>query len=201
MGEVGIMRKGILVTILIILPLIMSINPVVANSETIVTGGGIIIKGQGKDANRIMFRVNISTDEEGIPSTGILQINFLNTHYDFIGNDNFDKCTFITTDIITERSTIETRNNPTYGDYTFVRIVAYGELNGEDGWLTETRFAVDFDESGYGKSPDAVRISLFNPDDEHVYDTAAGVDGYYDFSRDHSWRTILNGDVTIFYYE
>ena len=197
------MRKVILIIILVIVPLIISINPVVANSDTIVTGGGIITKGQGKGANRIMFRINIS-GEEGITSTGILQINFLNTYYDYIGNDNFDKCKFITTDI-TDASLIETRNNPIYGDYTFVRIVAYGQLNGEDGWFTQTYFAVDFDEPEHGKSSDAVRISLYNPDGEHVYDTAVGVGSaqgeLYDFSRDHSWRTILNGDVTIFYFE
>ena len=185
----------------------MAIYPVVANSETFFTGGGIIKEGHGKDANKITFGVNIFTNELGAPSTGSLQINFHNTYYDYLGNDNFDKCKFMTTDIT--GGVIETRlldGNPD-NDYIFVRIEAFGQFNGEDGWSTVTRFS-DFGQPGTGILSDAVRIQIYDPSGELVYDTGSGpvpvgeTMMIYDYPHEQSWRTILDGgNVTVHYQD
>lgn len=200
------MRKGLLITILIILPLIMIIYPGVANSETSVAGGGIITEGYGEGANRIIFGANIFTDEDGTPSSGILQINFHNTTYDYLEFDNFDKSIFRATEIT--GGNIDTRE--INGDlYTFIRIEANGQLNGEDGWLTVTRFSDDIDDPDGGVLPDAVRIQIFYPTyDDLIYDTGSGpipqgeTEMVYDFPHDHSWRTFFDGgNITVFYEE
>lgn len=102
---------------------------------------------------------------------------------------------------------IETRylsndvNNPTY---TFIRIVAYGHLNGEDGWSTVTRFADDLVDLDYNVLPDAVRIQIYDPSGDLVYDTGSGPipqgesEMVYDFPHEQSWRTFLDGgNVTV----
>jgi len=199
------MRNILLSTILIVL-FVVAMHPVVAKSETFFTGGGIIKEIDGEDVNKITFGVNLFTNESGVPSAGRLQINFHNTHYDYLGNDYFDKGQFITTYI--SGGVIETRSfeypadSGVDNDYTFVRIEAIGQFNGEDGWSTVTRFS-DFGEPGTGILADAVRIMIYGPNNELAYDTASGADeGVYDYPREQSWKTLLDGgNVTVHYQD
>ena len=204
------MKKTLLYFILAIL-LAVGVHPAVANSETFFTGGGIIKEGQGKDANKITFGVNIFTNELGVPSAGRLQINFHNTHYDYLGNDYFDKGKFVTTQItggVIETHLLEyPADSGVHYDYTFVRIEAIGQFNGENDWSTVTRFS-DFGEPGTGILADAVRIQLYDPSGKLVYDTGSGpmpageTMMVYDYPHEQSWRTILDGgNVTIHYQD
>ena len=215
------MRKQILGVILAVL-LAGITHPILANSTTvytddaIITGGGNIRDGQGKDALKITFAVDVyinfyvdengePVDEDGQPVSGgqlvfseppagNLHIIFHNT-----GNDDIDKGKFTTTDINVVAIRPESFLDPDGEDnYTFARIEANGTFNGENGWSILVRFS-DFGSPGNSKAhsdnlTDAVRISLFNPSDEHVYGTSAH------FPWDQARRTLLDGgNITVYY--
>lgn len=218
------MKKRILGTIFAVL-LAMIMHPILANSETvltrdaIITGGGIITEGHGKDAPKITFGVHLlikyvvnedgdPIDENGEvsangqllfaePPIGDFHINFHN-----ISNDDLDKGKLTTTDISAVRIAPLSYQDPE-GDPNsiFVSMTADGKFNGEYGWSIVVRIS-DFGSPGNSKAiknnlSDAIRISLIDPDEIHVYDTAT-LDG--DFPREQSWRTLLDGgNITVYY--
>jgi hypothetical protein len=72
-----------------------------------------------------------------------------------------------------------------------VRIEASGRLDGADGWSVLVRFS-DFgipvnDTTLPSGHADALRVILFDPSGDAVYDTAL------DYPREQSWRTLLDG--------
>jgi len=217
------MNKLILATILPIL-LFMCAHPILAYSETfltrdaIITGGGIITEGDGKDAIKITFAVNLLikyyVNGEGQPvdeygnvvdngqllfaesPKGNFHINFHNTGY----NDDINKGKFTTTDINVVAIRPGSFQDPNdQNNHIFARIEADGKLNGENGWSILVRFS-DFGAPGKvnrvnpDNLADAIRISLFDPSDVYVYGTSA------DFPWDQGRRTLLDGgNVTIYY--
>jgi len=221
-----IMKKLILGALLVVL-LAMLTHPILANSETvfthdaIITGGGIITEGHGKDAPKITFGVDVfikyfvnengePADESGVPidptwplvfaepPIGDFHINFHNT-----SNDNLDKGKFTTTDIYAVAIHPGSYQDPDGKDtHLFARIEANGKFNGEDGWSIVVRFT-DFGAPGKVKdanpdtAADAIRVMLFESG-ELVYDTAA-LDG--DYPREQSWRTLLDGGNVVVYYQ
>jgi len=202
-------------------------HPVLANSATftrdaIITGGGIIREGQGKDALKITFGVNVlvkylvneekqPVDEYGNPTTGgqlvFAQPPIGNFHIVFhnTGVNDVNKKIFTATDIkavaIRPQSHQDSEGET---NYIFARIEANGKFNGENGWSILVRFS-DFGAPGKVKKEnpenrsDAVRIMMFDypysaGSEEAVYDTAL------DYPREESWRTLLDGgNVTIYY--
>lgn len=220
------MKKLLMITILII-PIILSINPVKANSEIFFTGGGIIEEGCDENASKIKFVV-FAIGEGAIrgDGDGYLQINFESTRYSYLGDDYFDNGEFIATHFSSyevETKQIEyPKNSGVLHDYTFIRIIANGHFNGEDGWSTHLRFS----DSGHPCDPksytcrsekqsigkkipykiftttDSVRIQIYEepdiPANDLAYDTASGPippgedEMIYDFPHEHSWRTFFD---------
>ena len=219
-----IMNKMMCGTILVVL-LALITWPLSANSETvftrdaIITGGGIITEGHGKDAPKITFGINLFVEyfvnENGDPidetgevsangqllfaeePTGEFYINFHNT-----SNDDLDKGKFTTTDVsairINPASFPDSTGDP---NFIFVSMTANGKFNGEYGWSIVVRIS-DFGSPGNSRAnkdnlSDAIRISLIDPDEIRVYDTAT-LDG--DYPRNQGWRTLLDGgNITVYY--
>jgi hypothetical protein len=222
----AIMKNQILCIMLTVL-LGVLIHPVSANSQTIlindaiITGGGIITEGQGKDALKITFGVNVLikyfADENGTfvdeygnetinnelvfaeQPVGNIHINFHNTGY---SNDT-DKGKFTTTEItwmrINPQSYPDSEGEP---NFIFVSLAADGKFNGEDGWTLQFRLS-DFGNPGSSKATknnlsDAVRITIIDPDGILVYDTAYM---NLEFPREQGWRTLLDGGNLTVYYQ
>jgi hypothetical protein len=163
----------------------LTVNPISANSGVCVTGGGMITEGQGKEAPKITFGLNVFVDPSGHPA-GHLEVNFHNVY-----DDELDKAVFKSSGIDWFSSSLNELDGI---EYNFVSLTFNGQLNGEEGWSISIRLS-DFGEPGKGKRgsgnhSDAVRISLFNPSVENVYDTAT--EGQ-DFPREQAWRTLLDG--------
>jgi hypothetical protein len=214
---------GMIVTVLIA----GFVHPISVYSQTIsvrdaiITGGGIITEGQGKDALKITFGVNILikyfADENGTfvdeygnetinnelvfvePPVGNINIIFHNTGY----NEDIDKGKFTTTEItwmrINPQSYPDPENEP---NYIFVSLTGDGTFNGEDGWTLTLRLS-DFGAPGFSKATndnlsDAVRITIRDPDGLIIYDTA-NMD--YGFPREQGWRTLLDGGNLTVYYQ
>jgi hypothetical protein len=219
------MKKLILGTILAVLFALITF-PILANSETvftrdaIITGGGIITEGHGKDAPKITFGVNVFVkyfvNENGDPIDEIGEVSedgqllfaeppIGNFHINFhnVGNDNLDKGKFTTTEITALR--IAPASLPDTGvPYLFVNMAANGKFNGENGWAIVVRFS-EFGAPGKAKkaipdnASDAIRISVwnYNESDLTVYDTATE---QVDFPWEQAHRTLLDGgNVTVYY--
>jgi hypothetical protein len=171
-------------------------EPIFADSETFVTGTGIITEGQGRDAPEITFGVQIFIDEAG-ECAGNFAINFHNTN-----NIEVDQGVFIATEFTYIAIGTAAYEYPTgvFTDYTYALIGANGLFNGEDDWSVMINFA-DFGKSGRSKShadmpSDAVRIRLIdNFAAETVYETPQ------DFSTDQEQRTLLAGGNIAVYNE
>jgi len=152
-----------------------------------ITGGGVIREGAGADARQITFALDILTEQSEL-FAGHLQIHFhdLDDFY-VLDRSRFSAAEF-------DEVFVETRDFEGM-PYTFIRIRARGQLDGEDGWSVLLRFSDFGPPVRNGRAPashsDAVRIILmdpdYQPDDAYYYDTA------FDFPRDQSWRTLLDG--------
>ena len=161
----------------------LTAGPVLAGSDVLFTGGGVIKDGKGAAATRITFSVSLFVDADGL-TEGHLGFVFHNLDDSY----GLDQSRFKASDF--EPVYIATHYLDT-SPYTFVRIEARGTLNGADGWSVLARFS-DFGvpvrdpalPPDYG---DALRIVLFDPSDVAVYDTAL------DYPREQSWRTLLDG--------
>ncbi len=174
--------KRILGSALVIL-FSLAAGTVLAGSDVLFTGGGIIKDGSGAAAKRITFSVGVFVDAEGT-TDGRLQFHFHNLDDVYALDQSRFKAT------VFDRVVIETRYRDTI-PYTFVRIEARGSLDGVEGWSVLVRFS-DFGVPVNNRdlSPDnadAIRIMLFGPSGDAVYDTAL------DYPREQSWRTLLDG--------
>jgi hypothetical protein len=174
--------KRILVSASVIL-LSLTAGPVMAGSDVLFTGGGLIKDGSGADAKRITFSVGLFVDADGM-TDGRLQFHFHNLDDVYA----LDQSRF--TASVFDSVLIETRYRDTV-PFTFVRIEARGSLDGEEGWSVLVRFS-DFgvpvnDKEMLPENADALRIRLFGPGGDAVYDTAL------DYPREQSWRTLLDG--------
>jgi len=167
-------------------------DALLAESITTFTGGGVIRDGHGTDAHKVTFSVDMYAEEPG-PAAGFLQINF----HDIGDPYGLDKSRFTASEF--SQFYVDSRDFEAPGDHYFIRIVAEGRLDGEDGWSVLVRFT-DHGTPGLSRQHsedfrDTVRIMLFDPDPLHVeavYDTAL------DYPRDESWRTLLDGgNVTV----
>jgi hypothetical protein len=175
----------------------LAASPALAESNVLFTGGGFIMDGRGADAKRIGFSVNLFVDATGL-GAGHLQFDFHNVDDSY----GLDGSRFTATEF--GDVTVETHYFPDEEGtpYTFVRIVARGRLDGEEGWSVLARFS-DFGMPVRNKSlppeqADALRLMLFHADTTDVpalYDTARQTaDGEkVDFPREQSWRTLLDG--------
>jgi hypothetical protein len=174
--------KRILVSASVVL-LSLTAGPVMAGSDVLFTGGGLIKDGSGADAKRITFSVGLFVDADGM-TDGRLQFHFHNLDDVYA----LDQSRF--TASVFDSVLIETRYRDTV-PFTFVRIEARGSLDGEEGWSVLVRFS-DFgvpvnDKEMLPENADALRIRLFGPGGDAVYDTAL------DYPREQSWRTLLDG--------
>jgi len=166
----------------------LAAGPTFADSNVLFAGGGIIKDGSRADAKRITFSVNLFVDGGG-RSTGQLQFDFHNLD-DIYG---LDRTRFVASEF--DSVQIETHYLDTT-PYTFVRIEARGRLDGVEGWSVLARFS-DFGVPVRSKElpfehADALRLMLFDPGGQPVYDTAL------DYPREQSWRTLLDGgNVTV----
>lgn len=161
----------------------LTAGPVLAGSDVLFTGGGLIKDGSGAEAKRITFSVGVFVDAAGM-TDGRLQFHFHNLD-DVYG---LDQSRF--TASVFDAVLIETRYRDTI-PYTFVRIEARGALDRMEGWSVLVRFS-DFgvpvsNKALLPENADALRISLFGPGGEAVYDTAL------DYPREQAWRTLLDG--------
>ncbi len=161
----------------------LTAGPALAGSDVLFTGGGLIKDGTGAEAKRITFSVGVFVDADGM-TDGRLQFHFHNLD-DAYG---LDQSRFTASDF--DRVVIETRYLDTT-PYTFVRIEARGALDREEGWSVLVRFS-DFgvpvsNRDLLPENADALRIMLFGPGGDAVYDTAL------DYPREQSWRTLLDG--------
>jgi hypothetical protein len=161
----------------------LTAGPALAGSDVLFTGGGLIKDGSGADAKRITFSVGVFVDADGM-TDGRLQFHFHNLD-DVYG---LDQSRF--TASVFDAVLIETRYRDTV-PYTFVRIEARGSLDGVEGWSVLVRFS-DFgvpvnNKEMLPENADALRIMLFGPGGDAVYDTAL------DYPREQSWRTLLDG--------
>jgi hypothetical protein len=174
--------KRILVSASVIL-LSLTAGSVMAGSDVLFTGGGLIKDGSGADAKRITFSVGLFVDADGM-TDGRLQFHFHNLDDVYaLDQSRFTASAF-------DSVLIETRYRDTV-PFTFVRIEARGSLDGEEGWSVLVRFS-DFgvpvnDKEMLPENADALRIRLFGPGGDAVYDTAL------DYPREQSWRTLLDG--------
>lgn len=168
--------------------LLLIASPALAGSDVLFTGGGIIKDGRGADAKRISFSVNLFANAEGI-TKGHLGFHFHNLDDSY----GLDRSRFTASEF--DSVIIRTQ----YADttpYTFVRIEASGRLDGRDGWSVLVRFS-DFgvpvnDNALPSEHADALRVILFEPGGNSVYDTAL------DYPREQAWRTLLDGgNVTV----
>jgi hypothetical protein len=174
--------KRILVSASVVL-LSLTAGPVMAGSDVLFTGGGLIKDGSGADAKRITFSVGLFVDADGM-TDGRLQFHFHNLDDVYA----LDQTRF--TASVFDSVLIETRYRDTV-PFTFVRIEARGSLDGEEGWSVLVRFS-DFgvpvnNKEMLPENADALRIRLFGPGGDAVYDTAL------DYPREQSWRTLLDG--------
>jgi len=197
------MKKLIFVTMLIVLSTLIT-YPVLADSEMLFTGNGIIKGVDVEDPAKITFNAFILIfsefyDEgvEGIEPVGNININFHNT-----SNDDIDKGKF--------RSNYFSRLNITDGvdvfgdEYTAVIIIAYGQFNGEDDWSIEATFR-DYGEPGNVKASiddsDTVYIRLRGPN----YNPPGGVPAVYatawgDYEEGH-FADLDGGNLMIHYQD
>ncbi len=177
--------KKLMISITLAVLFLMIPHYALAKPDTKVTAGGALFEGKGKDAQKITFGLNISIDEEGQYS-GHIQINFHN-----VLDDSLDKSKFKSTNI---NEIWSSENIYDEEKFHFIGVNTSGQLNGEVGWALVIRMS-DFGEPGRTKLDtynlsDAMRISVFNPIDVHVWDTAMEDVGY---PREQAWRTLLNG--------
>ncbi|UCC13421.1 MAG: hypothetical protein JSW21_08445 [Gammaproteobacteria bacterium] len=161
----------------------LTAGPVLAGSDVLFTGGGIITDGSGAAAKRIPFSVGLFVDADGM-TDGRLQFHFHNLDDVYA----LDQSRF--TASVFDSVLIETRYRDTV-PFTFVRIEARGSLDRMEGWSVLVRFS-DFgvpvnNKEMLPENADALRISLFGPGGEAVYDTAL------DYPREQAWRTLLDG--------
>ena len=171
---------------------VLAANPTTAGSDVLFTGGGIIKDGHGAAAKRFSFSVNLFANADGI-NTGHLGLHFHNLD-DMHG---LDQSRFTASEF--NSVYIETHYLEDTTPYTFVRIEARGQLDGGDGWSVLVRFS-DFGVPVRNKAlppthADALRVMLFDNPDRNgpaVYDSA------FDYPREQSWRTLLDGgNVTV----
>ena len=158
-------------------------GPTLAGSDVLFTGGGIIKDGSAAAAKRISFSVNLFANADGI-STGHLGFRFHNLDDSY----DLDQSRFTASEF--DSVYIETHYLDTT-PYTFVRIEASGRLDGAVGWSVLVRFS-DFgipvnDKALPSGHADALRVILFDPSGDAIYDTAL------DYPREQSWRTLLDG--------
>jgi hypothetical protein len=182
-GEMTLFRTSILGPAIAAI-LAVAATPCLADNEIIVNGGGIIKDGVGANLNKITFSVNVYADDGMPEGTGHFQARFhrLPLH------PELEMSRFFSREI-----TEFTIRPCTEGPCIFIKISAEGRLDGEEGWAVVTRMT-DFGNPPGGKGRpldygDAIRISLFDPDGIHVYDTAW--EG--EFSLEQSWRHLLDG--------
>lgn len=180
------MVKKILLGVILAVLLSLPANSILADSANSITGGGILFEGQGKDIQKITFGVNVFINESGQPS-GHLQVNFYNVLY-----DDFDKGKFKSSYVDEVWTSINTLDDE---GYFFAGVRFIGQFNGEEGWSIIIRMS-DFGEPGRAKPDtgnhwDAVRISVFNPMGEPIWDTAW--EDTTGFPHEQSWRTLLDG--------
>jgi hypothetical protein len=169
---------------------VLSATPVWAGSEIFLTGGGVIRDGRGPDARKITFSVDLFATQDG-QNDGQIQFQFHR-----VGNPDLDKSRFTANDF--SEFSVYTNESETLGIYQFIRIWAHGQLNGEDGWSVLLR-VTDFGTPVGGKDKldgrvDAVRIMLFEPDGDAVYDTAQ------DYPREQGWRALLDGGNVVLHF-
>lgn len=158
--------------------------PTFAGSDVLFTGGGLIKDGHAANAKRISFSVNLFVDADGVGS-GHLGFQFHNLDDGY----GLDQSRFTASDF--DSVYIATHYLEDITPYTFVRIEAAGRLNGMEGWSVLARFS-DFGVPVRNKAlppthADALRVILFDPSGDAVYDTAL------DYPREQSWRTLLDG--------
>ncbi len=181
-------KSVVFVTLITLLAL--SAGPVLADTEAFFTGGGVIRDGHGLDAHKITFSVDVFVVGEGQPE-GQIQFQFHVT-----GNPGLNKSKFEATEF--SEFSVNTLETEELGNFTYIRLWAHGELNREDGWSVLARFT-DFGmpagkQNKSDARGDAVRIMLFDPNGEAVYDTAQ------DYPREQSWRALLDGgNVTLYF--
>jgi len=165
----------------------MASQPVCAGSDVWISGGGMIREGTGTDARIVTFALDILTEESQL-FAGHVQMHFHKMDDIYaLDNSRFSAAEF-------DEVFVQTRDFEGV-PYSFIRIRARGRLDGEDGWSVLLRFADFGPPLRNGSAPashsDAVRIILmdpdYQPDDPYYYDTA------FDFPRDQSWRTLLDG--------
>ena len=161
----------------------LAAGPATAGSDVIFTGGGFIKDGKGAEAKRISFSINLYADSEGT-SEGHLGFDFHNLD-DIYG---LDHSRFVTSGFDSVFINTQYRDDT---PYTFVRIEAHGQLDGQDGWSVLVRFS-DFGIPVNNTAlpldhADALRIRLFDPTGFAVYDTAL------DYPHEQAWRTLLDG--------
>ena len=164
--------------------LAVAATPCLAENEITVNGGGIIKEGVGAYLNKITFSVNVYADDDIPEGTGHFQTRFhrLPLH------PELEMSRFFSSEI-TGFSFRPCTDRPCI----FIKIWAEGRLDGKEGWEVIIRL------TDFGNPPnkmnlppddaDAIRIQLFDPDNNHVYDTAW--EG--EFSREQSWRHLLDG--------
>jgi hypothetical protein len=184
------MKKYILCTFLAVF-LVMSAQQVIAECVPFLTGGGVITEGHGKNKLNITFAVNLFI-YEGEPALGSLQVNFHN-----VDNEDVNFSGFSSIDTFSEVY-FEVREQDGE-EFVFVRFIATGQFNGEDGWSILVHLT-DYGKPGIGKKDaedlsDAVRFTLIAPDTNLAYDTALS------FPREQVWRVLLDGGNLTFHCE
>lgn len=178
--------KTLILGTIILASAALTTSTCLADFVTTVNGGGIIKEGAGTEENKITFSLNVYADDDVPEGVGHFHAQFhrLALHPDL------EKSGFFSRDITGFFiGPNEFQSTP----YTFVKIWATGRLDGEDNWSVIIRFS-DFGNPKKDKGlpqnhVDAVRIQLFNPSGEHVYDTA----WKDEFSREQGWRHLLDG--------
>ena len=167
-----------------------SADSVLADTEMFFTGGGVIRDGNGSAAKKITFSVDMFSIEGSQPE-GRIQFQFHK-----VGSPDLNKSRFIAYDF--DEIYINMSVDQDLVPCTFIKVWAYGQLNGEDGWSVVARFTDYGNPPGSkvkaGTSSDAVRIQLFAPGkSESVYDTAL------DYPHEQGWRALLDGGNVSFY--
>jgi hypothetical protein len=173
----------------IVASLAVAAAPCLADNAITVNGGGIIKEGVGANLNKITFSVNIYADDDIPEGTGHFQARFhrLPLH------PELEMTRFFSREITGFSFT-----PCAAGPCIFIKLWAEGRLDGEEGWEVVIRFTDVGNPQNEESLPldygDAIRIQLFDPDGNHVYDTA----WIGEFSREQSWRHLLDGgNVTV----